>query len=59
MMMKQKFPEKPKKTPEIQTQKNLENSGNTKLQEEPMKTRGEKYNLQPIPIPNDSDSYGY
>ena len=37
--------------------KNPENSQNTPLQEEPINTRGEKYNLRPNPNPNYSDSY--
>ena len=44
-------------TPELQTQKTPENSENTPLQEEPMNTRGEKFNLRPNPNPNYSDSY--
>ena len=36
-----------------------ENSQNTPLQEEPINTRGEKYNLRPNPNPNYSDSYRY
>ena len=39
------------RTPEI--------SQNTPLQEEPINTRGEKYNLRPNPNPNYSDSYRY
>ena len=46
-------------TPEIQTQITPENSENTPLQEEPINTRGEKYNLRPNPNPNYSDSYRY
>ena len=46
-------------TPEAQTQKSPENSENTPLQEEPINTRGEKYNLRPNPNPNYSDSYRY
>ena len=41
------------------TQKTPENSQNTPLQEEPINTRGEKYNLRPNPNPNYSDSYRY
>ena len=40
-------------------QKTPENSQNTPLQEEPINTRGEKYNLRPNPTPNYSDSYSY
>ena len=47
------------KTQEKQTQKTPENSQNTPLQEEPINTRGEKYNLRPNPNPNFSDSYRY
>ena len=36
-----------------------ENSRKTPLQEEPINTRGEKYNLRPNPNPNYSDSYRY
>ena len=36
-----------------------ENSQKTPLQEEPINTRGEKYNLRPNPNPNYSDSYRY
>ena len=46
-------------TPEIQTQKTPENSENTPLQEKPINTCGEKYNLRPNPNPNYSDSYRY
>ena len=46
-------------TPEIQTQKNTEKSENTPLQEEPINTRCEKYNVRPNPNPNYSDSYRY
>ena len=46
-------------TPQIDTQKIPENPENTPLQEEPMNTRGEKYNLRPNPNPNYSDSYRY
>ena len=45
-------------TPE-NTQNTPENSQNTPLQEEPLNTRGEKYNLRPNPKPNFSDSYRY
>ena len=40
-------------------QKTPENSQNTPLQEEPINTRGEKYNLRPNPNPNYSDTYRY
>ena len=40
-------------------QKTPENSQNTPLQEEPINTRGQKYNLRPKPNPNYSDSYRY
>ena len=46
-------------TPETQTQKTPENSENTPLQEEPINTRGEKYNFRPNLNPNFSDSYRY
>ena len=39
-------------------QKTPENSQNIPLQE-PMNTRGEKYNLRPNPNPNYSDTYRY
>ena len=45
------LPDDPQNTPE--------NSQNTPLQEEPINTRGEKYNLRPNPNPNYSDSYRY
>ena len=45
-------------TPE-NSQKIPENPQNTPLQEEPINTRGEKYNLRPNPNPNFSDSYRY
>ena len=59
VMMKQKFLKKTpnENTPELQTQKTPKNSGNAPLQEEPMNTRGEKFNLRPNPNPNYSDSY--
>ena len=41
------------------TQKTPENSQNTPLQEKPINTRGETYNLRPNPNPNYSDSYRY
>ena len=47
------------KTQETQIQKTPENSQNTPLQEQPINTRGEKYNLRPNPNPNYSDSYRY
>ena len=40
-------------------QKTPENSQNTPSQEEPINTRGEKYNLRPNPNPNYSDTYRY
>ena len=40
-------------------QKSPENSQNTPLLEEPIKTRDGKYNLRPNPNPNYSDSYRY
>ena len=46
-------------TLEIQTQKTPENSENTPLQDEPINTRGEKYNLRLNPNQNYSDSYRY
>ena len=36
-----------------------EDGQNTPLQEEPINTRGEKYNLRPNPNPNYSDTYRY
>ena len=42
---------------EDDSQKTPENSQKTPLQEEPINTLGEKYNLQPNPNPNYSDSY--
>ena len=45
--------------PEIDIQKTPENSQKTPLQEQPVKTRGEKYSLRPNPNPNFSDSYRY
>ena len=41
------------------TQKTPENFQNTPMQEKPLNTRGEKYNLRPNPNPNYSDSYRY
>ena len=46
-------------TPQIDTQKIPENPENTPLQEEPINTCGEKYNLRPNSNPNYSDSYRY
>ena len=43
----QKTPEE--NTPEIQSQNTPEPFENTQMQKEPMKTRGEKYNLRPNP----------
>ena len=40
-------------------QKTPENSQNTPSQEEPINTRGEKYNLRPNPNPNYFDTYRY
>ena len=58
-----KIPKNCKKEPnnpsDNDTQKTPENSQNTPLQEEPINTRGEKYNLRPNPKPNYSDSYRY
>ena len=45
------------KTAETQTQKTPENSQNTPLQEKPINTHDEKYNLRPNPNLNFSDSY--
>ena len=53
-----KTPENTQNVPK-NTQKSPENSQNTPLQEEPINTRGEKYNLRPNPNPNYSDSYRY
>ena len=41
------------------TQKTPENPQNTPSQEEPINTRGDKYNLRPNPNPNYSDTYRY
>ena len=41
------------------SKKNPENSQNAPLQEKPINTRGEKYNLRPNPNPNYSDTYRY
>ena len=41
------------------TQKTPENPQNTPSQEEPINTRGDKYNLQPNPNPKYSDTYRY
>ena len=49
----------PKKHRTHKPKKNPENSQNTPLQEVPINTRGEKYNLRPNPNPNYSDSYRY
>ena len=46
-------------TPEIDIQRTPEIPENTPLQEEPINTRGEKYNLRPNPNPNYSDTYRY
>ena len=51
-------PENSQNTPE-NSQNTPENSQNTPLQEEPINTRGEKYNLRPNPNPNYSDSFRY
>ena len=53
-----KTPENTQNVPK-NTQESPENSQNTPLQEEPLNTRGEKYNLRPNPNPNYSDSYRY
>ena len=57
--MKQKFPRKLQKKlcQKNKPKKTLKNSENTPLQEEPINTRGKKYNLRPNPNPNYSDSY--
>ena len=39
--------------------KNPENPQNTPSQEEPINTRGDKYNLRPNSNPNYSDTYRY
>ena len=54
-----KTQEEPNNPSDDDTQKTPENSQNTPLQEEPIITRGEKYNLRPNPNPNYSDSYRY
>ena len=41
------------------TQKTPENPQNTPSQEEPINTRGDRYNLRPNPNPNYSDTYRY
>ena len=46
-------------TPEIDAQNTPEIPENIPSQEEPINTRGEKYNLRPNPNPNYSDSYRY
>ena len=46
-------------TSETLTQKFPENSQNIPLQEEPINTRGEKYNIRPNPNRNYCDSYRY
>ena len=43
----------------MQTHKTPETTEHTPLQEEPINTCGEKYNLVPNPNPNYSDSYRY
>ena len=53
-----KTPENTQNVPK-NTQKSPETSQNTPSQEEPINTRGEKYNLRPNPNPNYSDSYRY
>ena len=57
------YPQKTQKdrniTPEIDIQRTPEIPENTPLQEEPINTRGEKYNLRPNPNPNYSDTYRY
>ena len=55
----QKTQKEPNNSSVDNTQKTLENSQNTPLQEEPINTRGEKYNLRPNPNPNYSDTYRY
>ena len=55
----QKLQKEPNNPSDNHTQKTPENSQNTPLQEEPIKTRGEKYNLRPNPNPNYSDTYRY
>ena len=52
-----KIPEE--NTPETQTKKPQKTPKIPPLQEEPINTRGEKYNLRPNPNPNFSDSYRY
>ena len=46
-------------TPEIDAQNTPETPENIPSQEEPINTRGEKYNLRPNPNPNYSDIYRY
>ena len=55
----QKTQEKSNSTPVDDIQKTPENSQNTPLQEQPINTRREKYNLRPNHNPNFSDSYRY
>ena len=55
----QKLQKELNKPSDNDTQKTPENSQNTPLQEEPINTRGEKYNLRPNPNPNYSDTYRY
>ena len=53
----QKLQKEPNNPSDNDTQKTPENSQNTPLQEEPINTRGEKYNLRLNPNPNYSDTY--
>ena len=55
----QKFQKHKNETPREKTQKNPEIVRNTTLQGKPVNTRGDKYNLRPKTIHNDSDSYRY
>ena len=52
-----KIQEESNNSPVNDIQKTPEKSQNAPLQEEPINTRGEKYNLRPNPNPNYSDTY--
>ena len=60
-VMKRKFLKRPQKKIHRthKPKKNPDNSQDSPLQEEPIHTRGEKYNLRPNPYPNYSGSYRY
>ena len=55
----QKTQKEPNNSSVDDTQKTPENPQNTPLQEKPINTRDEKYNLRPNPNPNYSDSFRY